>query len=122
MLGAYQVSRSGDFANWATDEMAGGGVGGAMDLAVGARSVVITMEHLDSAGRHKLVESCSYPLTAPGRADFVVTDLALFRKVDGTLRLDEVARGFDVEEVLSLSGMRPALAAQIGVMQDAFAP
>ncbi len=120
VLGAYQVAANGDFANWATPEMAGGGIGGAMDLAVGAKSVMITMEHCDSSGRPKLVERCTYPLTAAGVVDTVVTDLALLRRVDGTFRLDEVARGFTVDEVRASSGMRFEVAPEVGTMQDAF--
>jgi 3-oxoacid CoA-transferase len=121
VLGAYQVASNGDFANWATPEMAGGGVGGAMDLAVGAQSVMITMEHCDSKGRPKLVERCTYPLTAPGVVDTVVTDLALLKRDNGVFRLLEVARGFSVEEVLALMEMRAEPARNVGVMQDAFA-
>lgn len=120
VLGAYQVAANGDFANWATPEMAGGGIGGAMDLAVGARSVMITMEHCDSSGRPKLVERCSYPITAVGVVDTVVTDLALFRRVGDRFRLDEVARGFEVEDIRALTAMDFDVAADLGTMQDAF--
>ena len=120
VLGAYQVAQNGDFANWATPEMAGGGIGGAMDLAVGAKSVMITMEHCDSAGRPKLVERCTYPLTAVGVVDTVVTDLALVRRRDGIFWLDEVARGFGVDEVLALTAMAVEVPREVGVMQDAF--
>lgn len=120
VLGAYQVAGNGDFANWATPDMAGGGVGGAMDLAVGAKSVMITMEHCDSKGAPKLVGSCTYPLTAPGVVDTVVTDLALLRRDNGVFRLLEVARGFGVEEVLALTEMHVEPAPHVGVMQDAF--
>lgn len=120
VLGAYQVAANGDFANWATPEMAGGGIGGAMDLAVGARSVMITMEHCDSAGRPKLVERCTYPLTAVGVVDTVVTDLALLRRRDGVFVLEEVARGFGVDDVLALTAMELEIGSDVGVMQDAF--
>ena len=120
VLGAYQVASNGDFANWATPEMAGGGVGGAMDLAVGARSVMITMEHCDSKGRPKLVGSCTYPLTAVGVVDTVVTDLAVLKRDDGVFRLLEVARGFSVEEIRSVTELAFEPARQVGFMQDAF--
>ncbi len=120
VLGAYQVAANGDFANWATPEMAGGGIGGAMDLAVGAKRVIITMEHCDSSGRPKLVERCTYPITAVGVVDTVVTDLALLRRVGSTFRLEEVARGFGVDEVLALTGMHVEVPPQVRVMQDAF--
>ena len=120
VLGAYQVGGNGDLANWATPTMAGGGVGGAMDLAVGARRVITMLEHTDSEGRPKLVERCEFPLTAPACVDTVVTDLALLRRDDGRFRLDEVARGFTVDEVLSLTGMTVTVAGTVGIMQDSW--
>ncbi|MHA6622039.1 3-oxoacid CoA-transferase [Pseudonocardia sp. DLS-67] len=121
VLGAYQVSGRGDLANWAVPGRPGGGIGGAMDLAVGARQVIAMLEHVDSSGRPKLVETCSYPLTAPGCVDVVVTDLALLRRTtDGRFRLDEVARGFTVDEVLALTDMRVDVAEHVGVMQEAW--
>ena len=119
ILGAYQVSEKGDLANWATPEMAGGGIGGAMDLAVGAQRVMITMEHTDSQGRPKLVKECSYPLTVPERVTTVVTDLALLERENGAFVLREVARGFDVDEVLALTDMHVEVPEHVGVMQDA---
>lgn len=113
------MAANGDFANWATPEMAGGGVGGAMDLAVGARSVVVTMEHLDSAGSPKLVRACTYPLTASRRVDVVITDLALLRRVDDEFLLLEVARGFEVDEVVALTEMKLRIAPDVATMQDA---
>ncbi|MGH8981553.1 MAG: 3-oxoacid CoA-transferase [Acidimicrobiales bacterium] len=120
VLGAYQVAGNGDFANWATPEMAGGGIGGAMDLAVGAQRVVITMEHCDSAGRPKLVERCTYPITAVGVVDTVVTDLVLLRRSGDAFVLEEMARGFSVDEVRALTDMKFEVAPDVGVMQDAF--
>ncbi len=79
VLGAYQVSRGGDLANWSVPGMTGGGIGGAMDLAVGARQVIAMLEHTDSAGAPKLVEACEFAITAPGCVDVIVTDLALDR-------------------------------------------
>jgi 3-oxoacid CoA-transferase len=118
ILGAYQVGANGDLANWATPGMVGGGIGGAMDLAAGARSVIVMLEHTDSRGRPKLVERCEFPLTAPECVDAVVTDLALLTRENGRFRLDEVARGFTVDEVLSLTGMSVGVAGTVGIMQD----
>jgi len=118
ILGAYQVGANGDLANWATPGMVGGGIGGAMDLAVGARRVIVMLEHTDSTGHPKLVERCEFPLTAPGCVDTVVTDLALLRRDEQAFRLDEIARGFTVEEVLSLTGMTVRVADTVRIMQD----
>src|SRR5262245_16007181 len=118
ILGAYQVGANGDLANWATPGMMGGGIGGAMDLAVGARSVIVMLEHTDSRGQPKLVERCEFPLTAPRCVDAVVTDLALLRRDGDRFRIDEVARGFTVDEVRSLTGMPVSVADPVGVMQD----
>jgi 3-oxoacid CoA-transferase len=120
ILGAYQVGANGDLANWATPGMVGGGIGGAMDLAVGARQVIVMLEHTDSQGRPKLVERCEFPLTAPACVDTVVTDLAVLRRSPetGRFRLDEIARGFTVDEVLSLTGMAVTVADPLGTVQD----
>lgn len=119
ILGAYQVGGNGDLANWTAPGMVGGGIGGAMDLAAGARQVMVLLEHTDRQGNPKLVEHCDMPLTAPRCVDVVVTDLALLRRTDGgPFRLDEIADGFTVEEVLSLTGMHVELAEHVGVMQQ----
>jgi 3-oxoacid CoA-transferase len=122
VLGTYQVGGNGDLANWSAPGQIGGGIGGAMDLAAGARHVIAMCEHADSAGRPKLVDRVSYPVTAPGCVDYIVTDLALLHRPSraaGTgFVLAEIAAGFTVDEVLSLTGMRVSLAEPVGVMQD----
>lgn len=120
VLGAYQVGANGDLANWAHPDRPGGGIGGAMDLAVGARRVLVTMEHTDSKGRPKLVDRCDYPLTAPGSTDVVITDLALLRRSAGGFVLEEVAAGFTVAEVLRHTAMPVQVASQVGIMQEAW--
>jgi 3-oxoacid CoA-transferase len=120
ILGTYQVGGNGDLANWSAPGMIGGGIGGAMDLAAGAQNVFVTLEHTDSQGRPKLVERCEYPLTMPNCVDAIVTDLALLRRPDRSSRftLEEIAAGFTVDEVLSLTGMTVDVAAEVGVMQE----
>lgn len=118
VLGAYQVGGNGDLANWAHPGRPGGGIGGAMDLAVGAKSVVVTMEHVDSKNRPKLVEQCHYPITAPGCTDVVVTDLALLRRYGAGFVLEEIAAGFTVDEVLAMTGMKVEVADDVKVMQE----
>lgn len=121
VLGAFQVDEQGNLANWSTPQMVGGGIGGAMDLIAGPSPLIILMEQADGRGETKLVKRCTYPLTAEKRVDVVVTDLCLLRRVDGRFRLEEVARGFSVDEVKSLMDMDIDVADTVGVMQDAFA-
>jgi 3-oxoacid CoA-transferase B subunit len=92
VLGAFQVSERGDLANWATDEAAmPPAVGGAMDLAVGAKRVLVMTSHTTRDGRPKLMTACTYPLTAAAVVDRIYTDLAV---------LDVVADGFLVRELV----------------------
>ncbi len=118
VLGAYQVGANGDLANWSVPGMTGGGIGGAMDLAVGARQVIAMCEHTDSAGRPKLVGRCDFEVTAPGCVDTVVTDLALLRRAGGGFALAEVARGFTPAEVTALTAMEIDVTGDIRIMQE----
>ena len=104
VLGALQVSISGDIANWAVPGKDVLGVGGAMDLVVGARRVIVTMTATSSAGEPKVVSGCTYPLTARGAADVVVTELSVFRLRDGALVLTELAGDATVEQVRAVTG------------------
>jgi 3-oxoacid CoA-transferase subunit B len=92
VLGALQVSASGDLANWYVPGR-NPAVGGAMDLVAGAREVWAVMEHVDRGGQPKIVERCTFPLTGRKVVTRVYTDLAVFRIVDGRLRLTECAPG-----------------------------
>ena len=98
VLGALQVSSHGDLANWYVPGK-NPAVGGAMDLVAGAREVWVVMEHLDRAGRPKIVEECTYPLTGRRVATRVYTDLAVFHVADGQLRLKECAPGVPPEAI-----------------------
>lgn len=103
VLGAMQVSATGDLANWMVPGKKVAGIGGAMDLATGARRVIATMTHRDRQGRSKLVQACTLPLTAARCIDLVVTDLGALR-VDadkGEFVLIEVATGVSAEEVVA---------------------
>ena len=91
VLGAFEVAENGDIANWSTSENdTAPAVGGAMDLAVGAKRLWVLMEHTTKDGRSKLVERCAYPLTALGAVSRVYTDLAV---------LDVTPRGFEVVDL-----------------------
>jgi 3-oxoacid CoA-transferase B subunit len=104
VLGALQVSIAGDIANWAVPGKDVLGVGGAMDLVVGARRVVVTMTATSSTGEPKVVSECTYPLTARGAADVVVTELSVFRLRDGALVLTELLGDGTVEQVQAATG------------------
>jgi 3-oxoacid CoA-transferase B subunit len=103
VLGALEVSAAGDIANWAVPGKDVLGVGGAMDLVVGARRVIVTMTATSSRGDPKVVAECTYPLTARGAADVVVTELSVFRLVAGRLRLTELLDGATVEDVAAVT-------------------
>jgi 3-oxoacid CoA-transferase B subunit len=99
VLGALQVSEHGDIANWAIPGKDVMGVGGAMDLVVGARRVIVTMISTAPSGESKLIRECTLPLTARGAVDVVVTELAVFRFRDGSLALTELLGEATVEDV-----------------------
>lgn len=99
ILGAYQVSEKGDLANWATSLERMVGIGGAMDLACGAKQVWVIMEHTTNSGKSKIVEKCTYPLTAIETVKLIFTNLALLEVGKNGLILRELAPGVSVEEV-----------------------
>jgi 3-oxoacid CoA-transferase B subunit len=99
VLGALQVSGTGDVANWAVPGKDVLGVGGAMDLVVGARRVIVTMTATSSAGEPKVVPRCTYPLTASGAVDVVITELSVFRLREGELVLVELLGDATLEDV-----------------------
>lgn len=106
ILGAYQVSEGGDLANWSTGKPdAIPAVGGAMDLAVGAKSIFVMMEHLTKDGRSKLVETCSYPLTGLACVTRVYTDLAVLDVTPKGLVRRELCEGMTVAKLVELSGV-----------------
>lgn len=102
-LGALQVSEKGDLANWMVPARGMGSIGGAMDLAVGARRVVVAMEHTTKTGEPRIVKTCSYPLTAVGAVDLIVTNLAAIQVTPAGLVLKELAYGVSPEYVQSLT-------------------
>jgi len=103
VLGAFQVSLEGDLANWHTGGDAIPAVGGAMDLAAGAKQVFVMMEHLTKQGESKIVERCRYPLTAVGCVDRIYTDLAVIDVVPQGLRVREMVPGLTFAELQLLT-------------------
>ncbi|MFV0534161.1 MAG: 3-oxoacid CoA-transferase subunit B [Cumulibacter sp.] len=102
VLGGFEVSERGDLANWSTgDTTIAPAVGGAMDLAVGARRVFVMMNHTTKDGRPKLVRECTYPLTARRVVDRIYTDLAVLQVAHDGLHLVELAPGVSVEHLRS---------------------
>jgi 3-oxoadipate CoA-transferase beta subunit len=106
VLGAFQVSASGDLANWHTGAPdAIPAVGGAMDLAIGAKRTFIMMEHLTKSGESKIVERCSYPLTAPACVSRIYTDLAVIDVTPAGLKVVERVEGLTHEALERLTGL-----------------
>ncbi len=103
VMGSYQVAENGDFANWRVGGRMGGGIGGAMDLAVGAKRVFIMMEHTTRKGEPRLLKELTLPATARGVVKLVMTDLGLFDVTPQGFRLREIAPGFTPEEVQKLT-------------------
>ena len=110
VLGAHQVSARGDLANWMLPERGVGNIGGAMDLAAGAKQVIVAMEHTDRHNHIKIVEECDYPITSKACVSLIVTDLAVMQPTEQGLVLKEVAPGWTPEEVQELTGARLILA------------
>jgi 3-oxoadipate CoA-transferase beta subunit len=105
VLGAFQVSVSGDLANWHTGaEGSIPAVGGAMDLATGARQVFVMMDHLTKTGESKLVPQCTYPLTGIGCVTRIYTDLAILDVTAKGLKVREILADISFEDLQTLSG------------------
>jgi 3-oxoacid CoA-transferase B subunit len=107
VLGALQVSEKGDLAGWNNPERGFpehvGNIGGSMDLAVGAKKVIVAMEHVTTKGDFKILKQCTYPLTALGVVKMIVTDLAVIEVTDKGLLLKEVAHGLTAKDVQSVT-------------------
>jgi 3-oxoadipate CoA-transferase beta subunit len=115
VLGAFQVSATGDLANWHTGEPdAIPAVGGAMDLALGAKRVLVMMEHVTKGGASKIVERCSYPLTGVACVHRIYTDLAVIDVAPDGLRVVEMVEGLSFEDLQrqTAAPLKPPMAAK----------
>jgi acetate CoA/acetoacetate CoA-transferase beta subunit len=105
-LGTLQVDERGDIANWIVPGKMLAGMGGAMDLVTGAKTVYIVSEHCARDGSSKLMKQCTFPLTGAGECDVIITERALFRRRPGRgFVLEEVAAGYSLEAIAACTDM-----------------
>jgi 3-oxoacid CoA-transferase len=107
ILGALQVSSKGDLANWIIPGKLVKGMGGAMDLVSSGSKVVITMEHVAKGNSHKILETCTLPLTGKGVVSMLITELGVFEfNVERGITLIELFKGVTVDQIRSLTGCK----------------
>ncbi|HEY9281763.1 MAG TPA: 3-oxoacid CoA-transferase subunit B [Eoetvoesiella sp.] len=118
-LGAFQVAANGDLANWVTDEEnVTPGVGGAMDLAAGAKKVWVLMNHCGKNGEFRLLEQCTYPLTAAACVDRVYTNYAEIRVTSDGFLVERMVAGMTLADLQEISGARLALSPDWSVIES----
>jgi len=106
VLGGFQVSEKGALANWKVIGRKVGSYGGAMDLASGTKKIIVMMKHTTPQGETKIVDECTYPITARGCVSMIVTDVAVIEITEKGLYLRETAPGWTPEEVQEITGPR----------------
>lgn len=118
VLGALEVDEEGNLANWMVPGKKVPGMGGAMDLVVGAKRVILAMEHMNKNGESKILKRCKLPLTAAKEVDTIITDMAVIDVIQGKgLLLKEIAPGLTVEDVQNATEAELIISPNLKVME-----
>ena len=117
ILGALQVDEKGNLANWMVPGKRVPGMGGAMDLVVGARKVIVAMEHT-AKGSHKIMEMCTFPLTAVGVVNHIITEMGVMEITEEGIVLTEIAPGLTAEDVQAATGVKLIIPDHLAVMES----